>query len=271
MTVVRPRPAATAVAVRSLQDPAEADLAAVTALLRQSVPDTCAGLVPYHAAGFGAYLAAAVTPPAQRRTVFVRHVNAGRGVCAVADWRLLGTCLFLNGIAVDPRERGRGHGARLLDDGERMARRLGCDTLALDVSTTNAPARRLYERHGFVERTYTEWIDVPPAAADPAPDVRLLDWPAFSVHRSAYGFGDLRVAHGGRHVAVRVVGRALRVPADGDAAALAAALPDDVAVDRSFAIRPTSADTRPDGAFAHFARMARPLTTSRTQGENRHG
>ncbi len=201
-----------------------------------------------------------LAPSAHRRTVFVRHVKAGGRVCAVADWRLLGTCLFLNGIVVDPRERGYGYGSGLLDDGERLALRLGCDRLALDVSSTNLPARRLYERHGFVERTFAEWIDVRPGVASHDPGVRLLDWPSFSAHRSAYGFGDFRVVLGSRDLVVRVVGRAMRAPADEDGSAIVAALSATVVADRAFTVRSTSAAEPTGEAFAHFVRMARALT-----------
>ncbi|WP_197087806.1 N-acetyltransferase [Micromonospora sp. HK10] len=186
-------------------------------------------------------------------------MRAGRDICAVADWRLLGTCLFLNGIAVATQERGQRHGSRLIEDGERLGRLLGCDTLALDVSTSNPAARRLYERHGFVEHTYAEWLRVHPQAAEQA-EVRLLDWPSFSAHHSAYGFGDVRVVHRNRDHVVRVLGSALRVPADEDGPVLAAVLSVSVGADQAFAVQPTSAGSPSSGAFVHFARMTRTLT-----------
>lgn len=261
MTIANPRRAATAAGVRSFENPTVSDTATVVALLREAVPTACAGLVPYYAAGFGPYLVAALTPPAPCRTVFIRYVRAGHDICAVADWRLLGTCLFLNGIAVATRERGQRHGSRLLEDGERLGRLLGCDTLALDVSTTNLSARRLYERHGFVEHTYAEWLRVRPRATEQA-EVRLLDWPSFSAHHSTYGFGDVRVVHRNRDHVVRVLGRALRVPADEDGPVLAAVLSVSIGADQAFAVHPTCADSPSSTAFVHFARMTRTLTVS---------
>ncbi|MFI7428901.1 GNAT family N-acetyltransferase [Micromonospora sp. NPDC049836] len=263
MTIADPRWAVAAAPVRSLQNPTDSDTEAVVTLLREAVPTTCAGLVPYYAAGFGPYLAAALTPPTPCRTVFIRYVRAGGDICAVADWRLLGTCLFLNGIAVATQQRGQRHGSRLLGDGERLGRLLGCDTLALDVSTTNPAARRLYERHGFVERTYAEWLRVCPKAAGKA-EVRLLDWPSFAAHRSAYGFGDVRAVRRNRDHVVRVIGRALRVPADEDGPVLAAVLSVSVGADQAFAVRSTSASSPSSEAFVHFTRMNRALTAGTT-------
>jgi len=53
------------------------------------------------------------------------------------------------GIAVRREWRGRSIGARLLGALINTARTRGCFGLSLSVAATN-PARRLYERHGFV-------------------------------------------------------------------------------------------------------------------------
>jgi [ribosomal protein S18]-alanine N-acetyltransferase len=55
----------------------------------------------------------------------------------------------LYSIVVDPAERGRGHGARLLADAERQARRAGALELRLEVRTDNLAAATLYERRGY--------------------------------------------------------------------------------------------------------------------------
>jgi [ribosomal protein S18]-alanine N-acetyltransferase len=55
----------------------------------------------------------------------------------------------LYSIVVDPAERGRGHGARLLDDAERQARRAGAAELRLEVRTDNEAAAALYEGRGY--------------------------------------------------------------------------------------------------------------------------
>jgi ribosomal-protein-alanine N-acetyltransferase len=58
--------------------------------------------------------------------------------------------LHINNLAVLPANRGRGVAsailARLLDDG----RRAGVQRILLEVRQSNEPARRLYERFGFV-------------------------------------------------------------------------------------------------------------------------
>jgi ribosomal protein S18 acetylase RimI-like enzyme len=57
---------------------------------------------------------------------------------------------YLLSMWVAPEARGRGIGAALIDEVAAWARGQGSRRLVLDVGTNNAPARRLYERHGFV-------------------------------------------------------------------------------------------------------------------------
>ncbi len=52
-------------------------------------------------------------------------------------------------IATAPAARGRGLGDALLRACEEHAERLGATALLLEVEAGNAPAVRLYERHGF--------------------------------------------------------------------------------------------------------------------------
>ncbi|MFI6981305.1 GNAT family N-acetyltransferase [Embleya sp. NPDC050154] len=58
--------------------------------------------------------------------------------------------LVMDGIAVDPSQRGTGIGSLLLDEVAVLARELGCRRIRLDVIDVNPRARALYERHGFV-------------------------------------------------------------------------------------------------------------------------
>jgi len=51
-------------------------------------------------------------------------------------------------LDVDPRYRNRGIGGALLGYAEKEARKQGCRQMSL-ITTTDNPARRLYERHGF--------------------------------------------------------------------------------------------------------------------------
>lgn len=57
--------------------------------------------------------------------------------------------LAINGLAVANSARGRGVGSILLEAATAEARRRGARKLTLHVHATNAPARRLYERHGY--------------------------------------------------------------------------------------------------------------------------
>jgi ribosomal protein S18 acetylase RimI-like enzyme len=55
----------------------------------------------------------------------------------------------LNELDVHPRHRNQGIGGRLVRHAEETARAKGFDTICLTTETNN-PARRLYERSGFV-------------------------------------------------------------------------------------------------------------------------
>lgn len=59
---------------------------------------------------------------------------------------------YICGMAVEEPHRGRGIGSRLLEEAEDACRRLGFEKLSLIVFEQNAGARRLYQRHGYVER-----------------------------------------------------------------------------------------------------------------------
>ncbi|WP_327415158.1 GNAT family N-acetyltransferase [Streptomyces sp. NBC_01233] len=68
--------------------------------------------------------------------------------------------LVMDGIAVDPAERGRGIGGLLLREVEAIAAEQGCRRIRLDVVAENPRARALYERHGFraVRVQRTPWL-----------------------------------------------------------------------------------------------------------------
>ncbi|MBO4205820.1 GNAT family N-acetyltransferase [Micromonospora echinofusca] len=249
--------------VTSLDTPADPALDAAVELLASSVPTACAGLAAYHAPRFRSFLAAALAPPPAARTVLLRCLRSGDRLDAVADWRRLpGGELLLNGIAVRPDERGRGHGGRLLRDGAGLAGQVGCDRLLLDVSLDNPGARRLYDRLGFVARQDSVWWPVPIRSATGAAPVRVTDWPAFVAHRDAYGFGDLTLHTPTGPAVVRLVGDVLRVPpgpVGRDLPAVVAAL---VPVSRAYTIEPAGGSL--DGstpALATFTRMHRPVGT----------
>lgn len=245
--------------IESVAGPTDPALGAVVRLLATSVPDSCVGLVAYHASGYQAFLAAALAPPAPHRTLILRCVRDDDGVVAVADWRAVGETLLLNGIAVRPEERGRGLGSQLLQDGLTLARRLGRTSVALDVSEENPGAYRLYRRTGFTEQRVTVFADVP---TDPSPEpepVRLCNWPSFITDRAAYGFADLNVDTRDRQFTARLVGRVLRVPTGADTTRIGTSLAAITEASRCYAIGP---DDGPGQTIARFIRMTTPVTTT---------
>jgi GNAT superfamily N-acetyltransferase len=90
---------------------------------------------------------------------------------AEQDGRLLGfavlTATWLDGLYVHPDAQGRGVGTALL----QLAQAIRPDGLGLWVFETNAPARALYLRHGFVETEHTDGS----GNEEKAPDIRM-DW-----------------------------------------------------------------------------------------------
>ena len=73
-----------------------------------------------------------------------------RVVGYVVAWFAAGEGEIAN-LAVAPEVRSRGVGARLLDAALAEARRLGTVDMFLEVRSTNARARQLYDSRGFVE------------------------------------------------------------------------------------------------------------------------
>ena len=55
------------------------------------------------------------------------------------------------GFAVHPDARGLGIGSALMDAAEKAAREHGARKIGLHVFATNTTARRLYEKHGYVQ------------------------------------------------------------------------------------------------------------------------
>lgn len=193
------------------------DVAAAARLLRDAVPATCVGLAPYDSPRFENFLASALTLPSANRTVLLRGCRIEDTVAAVADWRLLGSTLFLNGIAVASRSRGDGLGRALIADGTRLAETTGCHQIELDVDESNAPAMRLYDRCGFDAIAASAWVEreIPSAQAGGVTDTpcRIRNWPAFTSQFDAYGFADLEVEFAAGGFAVRVLPAGWRIPA----------------------------------------------------------
>ena len=53
-------------------------------------------------------------------------------------------------IGIHPSVRHNGWGSLLLAEGMEIGRQAGCESMSLDVSVHNQPARNLYEKNGFV-------------------------------------------------------------------------------------------------------------------------
>ena len=220
-------------------------------LLRLIVPQPCLGLTPYDSPRFGAFLAAAAAVPPPMRTLLLRGVVSSDRLTAVADWRVLGRVLFLNGIAVAADHRGVGVGTQLVADGVSLAKSLGCSALELDVAVGNDPAAALYDRAGFERVGVTTWVELSgrpvvgssPAVGGemaggsllvaPAPveasartqtTWRVRNWPMFAAHFDAYGFGDVDLAGPGQSAAVRVLPSGWRLSGLEDISAAPAAV-----------------------------------------------
>ena len=74
---------------------------------------------------------------------------------ALAGFRLQenfvhGRFLYVDDLVSEENQRGRGHGARLLDQLEAEGRALGCAKLVLDSGLGNALAHRFYYRQGLL-------------------------------------------------------------------------------------------------------------------------
>ena len=81
-----------------------------------------------------------------------RHYLVALDGDAVVGWA--GLCdypdeAFVQTMAVAPAVQGRGVGAQLLVALLEEAERRGQRTVSLEVRSDNAPAQRLYDRHGF--------------------------------------------------------------------------------------------------------------------------
>lgn len=113
------------------------DLGGVLAIERRCFSD------PWSAGSFRSLLGAG--------HVYFPVVEDAGGVAAFAIALFAADEGEIANLAVDPESRGRGLGARLLDDVLAMAAMRGATTVWLEVRESNVSARRLYASRGFTE------------------------------------------------------------------------------------------------------------------------
>ena len=78
------------------------------------------------------------------------HVAMARGYVGTSDEPDPGPVVWLIGVYVDPRWRGRGLGRTLSAEVIAWARERGVSKVLLHVADWNGPARRVYESLGFM-------------------------------------------------------------------------------------------------------------------------
>lgn len=136
---------ATAPSVTLIRPATTADLDAIVAIERASFSD------PWPR---GAFLALVRRPDAHVVVAVPDPAAAAAGDPPVLGyaiaWFIVGEGEVGN-VAVHPGARGRGIGARLLDEALAEARRREAEVVFLEVRESNEPARRLYASRGFVE------------------------------------------------------------------------------------------------------------------------
>ena len=71
----------------------------------------------------------------------------------------LGMTAEIDEFFVRGEGRGSGVGSELLVVAESELKDLGCTNISLQLGRQNAPARRFYRRHGYVERSGFELLD----------------------------------------------------------------------------------------------------------------
>lgn len=83
---------------------------------------------------------------------------------------------IVDAVVVAPEWRGRGIGAEMMHEAQRLAARAGCYKLALSSNSKREDAHRFYRRLGFRQHGVSFWIEVTDTRASTR--VPLLDVPA---------------------------------------------------------------------------------------------
>jgi ribosomal protein S18 acetylase RimI-like enzyme len=110
-------------------------------------------------AAYGRYVPRIGRVPAPMAADFAAEIAAGHVVVIEADDTVAGYMIawpeadayFIDNIAVDPARQGCGFGRRLMDHGEREARRHALDAIRLYTNVAMTENLSLYARMGFVE------------------------------------------------------------------------------------------------------------------------
>ena len=100
---------------------------------------------------------------ARDAATWIAEEGGGMAGFAIVAWNEhdSGITAYIETIEVVPEFRSRGIGAALLQRVEASARSAEASALWLHVDITNAPAIRLYERHGFTPRGSEEHFYAP--------------------------------------------------------------------------------------------------------------
>ena len=132
---------------------------AVVARIRGARADDAARIGEIARAAYGKYVPRIGRAPAPMAADFAAEIAAGRAVVIEAADVIVGYLIawpladayFIDNIAVDPAWQGCGFGRRLMDHGEREARRHGLDAIRLYTNAAMTENLSLYARIGFVE------------------------------------------------------------------------------------------------------------------------
>lgn len=173
-------------------------------LIRLSIPSPLLEFTIYGGEGIANYVAIQAKYPFADTRYLIAE-SAGDPIAA-AEFRLLDDGLFLNYIAVEPRQRGKGTGTWFLKECVNRLRRPEHAWLELDVFEENHAARAWYSSLGFSEQRATEWrlLEGTRAVAEPL-RVGLLAQAAACVE--AYGFGMVTLTGENRSVSLGWLGQ----------------------------------------------------------------